>query len=64
MFLREYLGPLSYRFQEQLNIGVARTCEENKRYLLKFIFGPEMPNHSELKDFLPIPLWYRGMDSV
>jgi predicted N-acetyltransferase YhbS len=35
--------------------------EEN---FLKFVFGPEMPTHPELKAFLPIRLWYWGMDSV
>lgn len=31
---------------------------------LRFLFGPEMPSHQELKAFLPLRLWYWGMDSV
>lgn len=31
---------------------------------LKFLFGPEMPANPELKAFLPLRLWYWGMDSV
>jgi predicted N-acetyltransferase YhbS len=31
---------------------------------LRFLFGPEMPTHQELKAFLPLRLWYWGMDSV
>jgi GNAT superfamily N-acetyltransferase len=31
---------------------------------LRLIFGPEMPAHSELRGFLPMRLWYWGMDSV
>jgi hypothetical protein len=31
---------------------------------LKFLFGPELPAHPELKAFLPLRLWYWGMDSV
>lgn len=36
----------------------------NEENFLKFLFGPEMPAHPELKGFLPIRLWYWGMDSV
>lgn len=32
--------------------------------LLRFLFGPELPQHPELKAFLPLRLWYWGMDSV
>lgn len=38
------------------------TFEE--RDFLLFTFGPELPAHQELKGFLPIRLWYWGMDSV
>jgi GNAT superfamily N-acetyltransferase len=31
---------------------------------LRFLFGPDMPAHQELKAFLPLRLWYWGMDSV
>lgn len=35
-----------------------------ERDFLRFLFGPEMPAHPELKGFLPLRLWYWGMDSV
>ncbi len=38
--------------------------EFDEANFLKFLFGPEMPAHPELKGFLPIRLWYWGMDSV
>lgn len=31
---------------------------------VRFLFGPDMPAHPELKAFLPLRLWYWGMDSV
>lgn len=31
---------------------------------LRFLFGPDMPSSAELKAFLPMRLWYWGMDSV
>lgn len=31
---------------------------------LRLLFGPEMPANQELKGFLPVRLWYWGMDSV
>lgn len=31
---------------------------------LRFLFGPDMPTHQDLKAFLPLRLWYWGMDSV
>lgn len=36
----------------------------NEADFLRFLFGPEMPTHQELKAFLPLRLWYWGMDSV
>jgi predicted N-acetyltransferase YhbS len=46
------------KWRENTNLEFS---EEN---FLKFLFGPEMPTHQELKAFLPIRLWYWGMDSV
>jgi predicted N-acetyltransferase YhbS len=31
---------------------------------LKFLFGPELPINPEMRAFLPLRLWYWGMDSV
>lgn len=31
---------------------------------LQFLFGPELPQDPELRAFLPMRLWYWGMDSV
>lgn len=36
----------------------------SERDFLRFLFGPDMPKHEELKAFLPLRLWYWGMDSV
>ena len=36
----------------------------NDRDFLRFLFGPDMPAQPELKGFLPLRLWYWGMDSV
>jgi predicted N-acetyltransferase YhbS len=36
----------------------------SEKEFLRFLFGPEMPAHPELKAFLPLRLWYWGMDSV
>lgn len=36
--------------------------EESK--FMRFLFGPDMPAQQELKAFLPVRLWYWGMDSV
>jgi predicted N-acetyltransferase YhbS len=38
--------------------------EFSEAEFLCFLFGPEMPTHPELKGFLPLRLWYWGMDSV
>jgi GNAT superfamily N-acetyltransferase len=38
--------------------------EFSEEAFLLFLFGPEMPAHQELKAFLPLRLWYWGMDSV
>lgn len=38
--------------------------EFSEEDFLRFLFGPELPDHQELKGFLPLRLWYWGMDSV
>ena len=36
----------------------------SEAHFLRLLFGPDMPTEPELKGFLPVRLWYWGMDSV
>lgn len=38
--------------------------ELSEKDFVRFLFGPDMPAHPELRGFLPLRLWYWGMDSV
>jgi len=64
------LDPSQLKIENPSQISYTLQWKEEKpmsfseRDFLLFIFGPELPTHQELKGFLPIRLWYWGMDSV
>jgi hypothetical protein len=50
------------RFQIQWKEEVYGDLDEEK--VLRFLFGPELPEKNELRALFPMRLWYWGMDSV